>query len=891
MLAAQIDPDRIQLVVLAREAWARRSPFQLPLRVLASGVLAAESVAALQQQHWWRGVTAQFGLQMEVGEWVSNLGGLRIPDIVIAEHTDGMWEAIRELSLPERPRLIVLLRPPDIGEIPTLEFVDGTSCLILGFQQMEEFSRFMTEFLLGVIHDLPLHEAVKAALRNRQIGGDDSVLLVSDPEANHDLRLIDALTSIWSEGAALEAEFGWMREKLPAGSVFSPAGELMKEQIKERVFLGQPHLETMQETLSTAVDLAAKTRADFGQETEGLQPMAHTGEALESTRAGAQALRDSLTSIARDAVVVQTLREEQDRRVDIGVERVNAYGLAKDVGKHSSLALNRRYRLRVHIGNLLPGSVMSGEVPSINLLLPDDESGHDLEIAVQPKDFTLLSVATQTLHLPVVGGSVPRYFLLRTPDHYGTATLRVLVYHENHLLQSFLLEARVTTEEEPASPPGSESLNSRLEFSRTERFTNIGSLKRRALSIGANQTGNTHELTIKGTGAKEDVNLPPVTFDDYMKDFRAILNDATFAAPGSDQPRQFPPITPGQPPPEDFANYVRKLARIGNNLYNELFGRITDDLQRVLAGLKLRPLPGETDAVVQVVRFDATFAFPWALLYDFDLPANDKRPVCPGLVPDSAGGSMSCAHGPEDDVFCVKGFWGIRHVIEELLPIPGRRKDAQFTVERQKALGPAVRIAVTPSLAAGKNLIDQLKSRIGTAEVEVGPTDDADLINLLWKDPPERPSVLIILGHLATDPPLFPNEPTDPRIVLVDGSKWLTERRLAQRFQKVIDPWQQPRSLVLLMACESSALGADKINTFVKAFALAGALAVAGTECIVFSDLAAKFAEEITIALWNDSRQLGGAITTFRRRLMYSGNPLGFVFHCVGSADLTLSKP
>jgi hypothetical protein len=877
-VSREIDFDQIQLVWLAREAWKRRSPFQLPLKVLASGPLAAESVAALQDRWWLKEdkVTADFGLNIQVEPWEIGLRGK--PDILIVEHSLAPLDAIERLSLNDRPRLIVLLQPPYLDEIPTSEVAEGTSWLVLGPQKREEFGKFMTEFLFELIHDLPLHEAVKAALRRSQIGG-DSVALVSDPEANHDLRLLDALTSIWSEGAALEAEFGWMKEQLLAGKSISRGAKV----IEERLFLEK----TVQESISAAVEWAGEARADFQQETVGLRPLAQTGAALEFARGATQELRDSLTTIARDNVVVETLREEQDRRVDIGVERVNAYGLRKDVGKGSSLALNRRYRLRVHIGNLMEGSIMTGDVPPINLLLPDDERGHDLEIAVQPKDFTLLSAAAQKLHLPPVGGTAPVYFLLRTPSCDGTATLRVLVYHENHLLQSFLVEARITAEEEYSA---TESLISGLEFSQSEKFTNLETLKPRAISIGANQQDNTHQLTLKGNGAKDDVNLPPVRFDEHMKEFREILAEATYAAPGSDQPRQFPSLTPAQPPSTDFAKYLKKLARLGNDFYNELFGRTSGDLQRALAELKLRPLPNQPDEVIQVVRFDETFAFPWALLYDFDLPANDNRPVCPGGVPDPAGGSVPCTHGPEDDVFCAKGFWGIRHVIEELLLIKGKRADAQFTVERQDTKG-AVRIAATRGLVAGNDLTAHLKQKLGAGEVEEGPPDDAALINLLWKDPPERPSVLIILGHLATDAPLYKDEPNDPRIVLVDGSKWLTERRLAQRYQKVIDPWKHPRSLILLMACESSALSADKINTFVKTFSLAGALGVAGTECIVFSELAARFAEEITIALWSESKRLGEAVTAFRRRLMFAGNPLGFVFHCVGSADLALSKP
>jgi hypothetical protein len=60
----------------------------------------------------------------------------------------------------------------------------------------------------------------------------------------------------------------------------------------------------------------------------------------------------------------------------------------------------------------------------------------------------------------------------------------VAVYYRDHLVQAIKLVKVVAAEEERPIEAGS----SEVEFSRTEKFTNLETLPKRALSIAVNQT-------------------------------------------------------------------------------------------------------------------------------------------------------------------------------------------------------------------------------------------------------------------------------------------------------------------------------------------------------------------------------------------------------------------
>jgi hypothetical protein len=183
-----------------------------------------------------------------------------------------------------------------------------------------------------------------------------------------------------------------------------------------------------------------------------------------------------------------------------------------------------------------------------------------------------------------------------------------------------------------------------------------------------------------------------------------------------------------------------------------------------------------------------------------------------------------------------------------------------------------------------KSLVEKMKEKLGAAFVETDSTND--LVDLLWDDQ-TRPAILIVMGHMQLTP--LDGEPNEPRIVLSPKKRWFLASSIMKRL-KSKDEWKPPNTLVLLMACSAGATELVTLNDFVTNLTSAGAAAVVGTECLVFSSLVARFAQEVTTDLWN-KHTLGEAVKFFNRRLVGAGNPLAFIFNCLGNSDIKLVKP
>jgi hypothetical protein len=167
---------------------------------------------------------------------------------------------------------------------------------------------------------------------------------------------------------------------------------------------------------------------------------------------------------------------------------------------------------------------------------------------------------------------------------------------------------------------------------------------------------------------------------------------------------------------------------------------------------------------------------------------------------------------------------------------------------------------------------------------ETGPFAAAPLLDLLWADPSERPAILILLAHFAQED--LPAEPLGPR-VLLGGSEWLTLNLLSNRVAGSAG-WDDPRPIVMQMTCNAAKVDSATVNHFLTQWNSAGAAAIIGTEARVGPGVAADCALSVTTGLWAGKQTLGEAVTGFRRKLVFSGNPLGFLFTAYGDVDLVV---
>jgi hypothetical protein len=542
------------------------------------------------------------------------------------------------------------------------------------------------------------------------------------------------------------------------------------------------------------------------------------------------------------------------------------HGLFREGGQRAmpagaTLRIDTDYLVQVHIG----GKSESARAPesSTNPPATQQDGAALLEIVLQAKDFQLRSAGTQPVLVPATGPSLPVFFAVRAPLRPGMRQMRVIAYRRNQMLQTSLVDLDVA-DREYKQGSSDRGVAAKLEFSQTEGFRKLEDIPPRAVTVSVNQDAQgTHSLMIKGHGAAVPLRISESMVNDQLKDYRKRLTDATFVKSNlrvwTSQPNSF------------SKQFIRELAYQGGAVYSAFF----DSYNEVLAET-LGTLLTTQDQVISIVRHDPRFAFPWTIFYDYDLPRiKSLAEVCFGKQD-----GQPCKHDHSSGVCCVRGFWGYRHSIEEIMGnvLPHQRIDSIVRPGRPGDLHYQIDPAASGLSKALLKMAPQATEHIlGT-----------DLIQTLW-DPNQRPSLLVLLAHLEGGS--VPGLPEGPRIQFLDANgatEWFAASDILNQVRRQ-SYWGQPNSLVLLLNCKSAEISPAMLSNFVWAFHQAHAGAVVGTEVPAYSGLTERFGSEFTRAMWVDGKPLGETLKTIRRILLEEGNPLGFIFTSIGCAELHFS--
>jgi len=876
-----LDPARIQLVRLARRRWLARPDPSPPLTVLGIGSTAERSLEQMRGRPWLANEQVRrFGFDIRtVGEDAADAIGPYRRDIVI---TDG--SRLEQALGPSGggrdpdalPRLVIAFDDP-ARDLHDSRVPPGVSVLVV---HPAFANPFVTDFLYGVVHDYPLHEAMRTATVLPL-----STRLYSDPIANGELRLSAYLSTLLREGLELETT--------PVPGDLTAFLARIDDPAATRFVPPSAGLNLTRSLVNTNLQRVWDVGTDFTQEDTGLRPMSDAAAALATARDEAGAMRAVLADAVANPEVRAAMKAHQERVVDVTLERLEHTPLARDVLSHSAAATlwaddrtvlrgGARYRLLVNIGHRSSRSLVTGDQPPIDPLLPDGPT-HRLEVAIFGLDFRVEARKVQRISLPDLGPSDEAAFTIRAPKvRRGrgprSARLRVVVYHQNHLVQAYLLSS-IVDEEERLDERG--TLAVRLEISRSARFTNLDELQPRAVSIGINEgPAGSHQIMIKKGGAATHFRYEASAVSPIVEAFRTRLLRATFLGRAPRYPSDRAVSVEGR---GEFEMTIRDLASFGESLWTGLINRAPGSI-----GTALNTLAEGFGQGIQIVRLEATTVVPWSIVYDYALPKDrtgaPASAVCvgwgPGVDPSGPPGKH-CDHSPKVAGYCIYGFWGIRHVIEELLPeAVALTADPTFEVipVSPRSVWLSADIPTDPSVV---KLTSALATLLAPSVPRmITPTDS--LVDLLWDDQ-QRPSVLMIVGHNETVG--VPGPASVSRINLPGGGS-LEPKELSTR--RVLDHrWGQPNTVAFLMACGSAATKPTTLNDFVLALNTAGAGAIVGTEVTIFTGLAERFASDVTRRMWSSGRStLGEAVKEFRQTLATESNPLGFAFTSYGSADL-----
>jgi len=554
----------------------------------------------------------------------------------------------------------------------------------------------------------------------------------------------------------------------------------------------------------------------------------------------------------------------------------------------TTLACGADYLLEVHVGARLATSMIRGEEEN-----PSSSGGTSmpdvLDVALQDKELKVVSSHMRQLALPAAGPSRLLFFTLRTPEKTGSAGLRLMVYRRNQMLQSYLVEVEVA-EQEVELQARDRGATAQLDFSDTrdlapkpaetsmEGGVSPAIAPGPLLSIAVNRNGaDTHAIFVKGAEDAVGFSIPESGVNSNLQAFREILLNASYTkeidADGKPKPRLWT-----QKPGSFSKEFIKDLANFGTDAYHAYLDNTAERLRDTLQTIRTTD-----DKVIGIVRYDERFAFPWPVFYDMHLPRFAwNADVCFG---ESAPG-VKCAHTGQSRAYCIRGFWGYRHRIQELI---GNRKpeDRVDHVGRKKAPG-SLQFLAGISDQYAKDIEQMIKGLEGSDKIQ--PTDSTALLDALW-DNARRPAVLVVLGHLFHK--AEEREPIGPRIPLPAAQAPTQDWLLSRDILEYLDdhpPWQDPNTVVVLLTCESAATTPETLTDFVIAFNRARAGAIIGTECLALSDCMARFSKAFFPLVWEGSMSLGEAMTKVRRTLLEQGYPLAFVFSCIGRADLKVDR-
>jgi hypothetical protein len=858
------NPARLELVRLGRRARHAHPTFRLPLRIAVIGS-DSERLADWLRAEPAFGVDQAFRFREAFGVWQSESilsYGLEIVylgdipsrsmiadwDIILLRDRDDVGTIagrLSRLSIDSRPRLMILLRSGRDpyrqdrrsryrGDLPP-----GVAALYIDAGDDYECLRLLTAFIQALMHDLPLHQAVATARRDETVSRLNasawSIGLSGTEESLNSIRMMDAYIDLQQRAFQLLAK----------GGIGQPTelGRHGRAPIIQRNVMQLQRFAELRVSAARAVDNVADAFFSFHHESDGLWPVAGYLAEVEAASAALDIPAAALAQLREDPDLSAALALEQERHVSVWLTAMFDEGPSA-VRSDRWLIADQVYLLNAAIGVHWPTDLVDSSTPPIDPLLPplaDDES-YRLQFVLFGIDFTALSDTVVDVTLPQHGASDLASFLIRSPSlSTETAELRLILYHNNNVLQTFRLTAKFGPTEESAGP----SVVVRMDFSQANFFRDVAETQPRFLSIASNEDASgTHRLFMNGA-VPTTVPISEASGREVIKRFRQLLGRA--AERNEDE------------------KALWELAQLGSRIYNQLLiDADTEEFEEHLKALQVRR--GE---VIQVIRLAANFPYPWPVVYDWLLP-EDPSPMCLG----------SCEHTPADEVFCANGFWGARLVVEEFI----KDKNVQRALSVRSGQGQPTCIVTVGKRATDRYTRDLVDHLMATDAPFM--TIEADLarsvLEQMWDDT-SRPAIFVVIGHTTAGSDSLPS-------IAIDTIDRAISSQAIMRFVRKATGrrWIDPKTFIFLMACDSATTDLEHLSDVMTGFITAGAGAVVGAEVKVSTLEVSAFLTTVFTEL-AQGRSLGESVSEFRLGRLRVRRPDAFSFNAFGSADAHLA--
>ena len=462
------------------------------------------------------------------------------------------------------------------------------------------------------------------------------------------------------------------------------------------------------------------------------------------------------------------------------------------------------------------------------------------------------------------------FFPIKTPKSEGVYNLRCNIYCEQVGVQSRLIRAHVMRRKGTLR----NALKSTVDYTLTHKINpeHLSGLGAHQLSLMLNGNGD-GTVDLRFFGEKEFTNN--ASFDgqelqSLITDGREALRKATW---GDTEPwnenKQYRYSQPASL--DQLRKDLAMLAKRGYAFYDHVVDKLSGGRAKSDELAALMRKPGRVQIAL---KESARHFIPSALIYDYSLDtglADGDYKICPSFQKAFAAkvplDNADCFNGlcPTTDdlsVICPSGFWGFRHYVGMPLSIT-TAGDAPPEILWQGARH--LTMAAATSLDFKDAHHQELLGLGGGLKWDY--TESRDEALRLMKQ--ASPHLIYFYCHGGMDG----KEP----YIRVGPSKGPMLKESLLRATRI--QWNEPRPLVFINGCHTTALEPEQALEFVSSFVtVANAAGVIGTEITVFESLARAFASNFLKSFIVDGKSIGESIRSARLALLKSGNPLGLVY-------------
>ncbi|MCE3271555.1 MAG: hypothetical protein K0S57_1952 [Ramlibacter sp.] len=721
------------------------------------------------------------------------------------------------LAAPQRPRAdcVLVLGGTQVSEARGLTLAAalrretrtaGVGVLAAG----GDVAEFLTDLVAELSHDLTLDVALfRAAARQKGQGGTGWPA----PE----LLFSRALAT----GSSARRSAARIARELAPGAGADPAVGAITRALQDRVDKG--HWESEMADASDAAVMRADIERVTGQR-HRVARMAANGPA------------------PKRAMPPQPTDQPDDREVLAQVVEQGSGAITQ------ALQPDRAYELRVKIAPPQAGFTAPGQAfPSHEL--PPSESGPALVLSFVPLAAGAggerpAAPQQRQVYLPAQGESTPAAFTFQTHGLAGPFRARLLVSHENRVIQTLRLDGQAdgaySFTVENLVQPGFHNLPYQAAFDA-------------ALVVNHSTSGQAGITLLADSSVSF---LEPAGMGDMLEMLKATLTDET-ALRRAETSLDSAAMT----------DLVYALTQHGRLLYDFVEAQL-----------------GALDASagrIQVVEARPGAYFPAEFLYPLEVPPA-KPPLCPHAATSLAGGSshQDCPHRDDPDHLCPLRFWGFRKQIERQPAgaTPPGTQPAALTVptplNARLDLFRSVQVARSDKVQpADYDLPEGLLKVLNASFASVGTPGS-------WKQwkgaiAEQSPGFLLLLSHSTED--------ATSHLPALEISKDVLP--VASVEASYVKGPQAAAPVVFLMGCSTADPKVGFLN-FVERFKRKQAALVVGTLSTISAQRAARFlalALPLFKAATGSGRTFGEVFLEVKRAALAQGD--GFALSLVAYGD------